>query len=315
VPQLLANSALLFITAVWGATFVTVKDALNDADSFTFLTLRFALGALAAGLLARRHLGDPRVWKNGGTLGVLVFCGYALQTVGLETTSPSRSAFITGLTVLFVPFAARAIARVPPRVAVEPLSKAMLVAIVIAALGLWQLTGVDLAEPFARGDTLTLACAVMYAWHIAATSRLATGVNPLALVCVQLLVTAALALIASCFVERRLHSTPQLWGAVALTGLVASTLAISIQAWAQSHTPAVRAAVIYSLEPVIAVLWAALQGRGLPSLHEGLGGGLVIAAVLVAEVLGSRAKAAANERASVGVLAEGQRAQLDVAQK
>lgn len=288
--------ALLFITAVWGATFVTVKDALADADSFTFLTLRFALGALAAGLLARRHLGDLRVWKSGGILGVLVFCGYALQTVGLETTSPSRSAFITGLTVLFVPFAARALAWLPPCSPIEPMSKAMFVAIIVAALGLWQLTGVDLAQPFARGDALTLACAVMYAWHIAATSRLAKGVNALALVCVQLLVTAMLSLVASCFVERRLHSTPQLWFAVALTGLVASTLAISIQAWAQSHTPAVRAAVIYSLEPVFAVLWGAMLGRGLPSLHEGIGGSLVIVAVLVAEVLGARSRVVANER-------------------
>lgn len=277
------DAALLFITAIWGATFVTVKDALVSADTFTFLTLRFLAGAATAVLLARGALRDRQAWTRGAGLGVLLFGGYALQTAGLESTSPARSAFITGLTVVFVPFAIPLVARLPPRMPSVPLPPAALLATGIAALGLWQLTGVDLAAPFTRGDLLTLGCAVVYAAHVAATSRLAQGVAPLALVAVQLLVTCALSAAALPFVDRRFEPTWGLLGAVLLTGVVASAFAISVQAWAQARTPAVRAGVIYALEPAFAVAYAAALGQGWPLRQELLGGALVVAALLVSE--------------------------------
>src|SRR5689334_3076190 len=104
--ELKATGALLVATAVWGATFVTVKDALAASDVFTFLALRFGVGAIAGVVLsaALRERRARSLLKPGLGLGVLLFGGYALQTLGLETTTPARSAFITGLTVIFVPF-------------------------------------------------------------------------------------------------------------------------------------------------------------------------------------------------------------------
>jgi drug/metabolite transporter (DMT)-like permease len=279
-----ADAALLLITAVWGGTFVTVKDALTSADTFTFLTLRFLLGAATAALIARGDLKDPRVWRRGGALGVLVFGGYAFQTVGLESTSPSRSAFITGLTVIFVPFATGLVARLPPRQPIERLGPWSIAAVVIAGVGLWQLTGVDLSQPFSRGDLLTLGCALVYSVHVAATSRLAKDVAPMALVTVQLLVTCVLSAAMLPFVERRFEPTSALLGAVVLTGVVASAFAIGVQAWAQARTSPVRAAVIYALEPVFAVAYVVALGRGWPSRNELVGGALVIAALLVSEL-------------------------------
>ncbi len=277
-----ADLALWFITAIWGATFVTVKGALQDADTFSFLALRFTLGAVAAALVARRALLDARVWKSGSLLGLLMFAGYALQTLGLSTISASRSAFITGLTVVFVPLASLLLSRGEVR-----LPRSTLASIPLAALGLWWLTGASLSDPFSRGDLLTLGCAVAYGFHIALTGRLNPELAPMAVVTVQLAVTALLSALALPFTSPHVNPTTALLGAVVLTGLLASTLAIAIQVWAQARTSAVRAAVIYSLEPVFAVAWSVLLGLGWPQRSELLGGGLVIAAVLLSELGGA----------------------------
>lgn len=282
--NLAADLSLLGITAIWGTTFVTVKSALTDASPMVFLAVRFLVGAATAGALARGHLRDAEVWRRGSILGVLLFGGYALQTLGLEHTSPAKSAFLTGLTVVFVPLASLLMARLPPKKPVAKLEPATLLAIALATIGLWALTGVDMSVGLAKGDALTLACAVAYAFHVSATSRLGQGAHPVALVTVQLLVTAGLAAATLPFVERRLVASPALVGAVLLTGVVASALAISVQVWAQARTPAVRAAVIYSLEPAFAVAYGVLFGDGWPSGRELAGGGLVVAAVLVSEL-------------------------------
>ncbi|MFZ5443836.1 MAG: DMT family transporter [Myxococcota bacterium] len=291
---LTATLALLGATAIWGGTFVTVKDALSAADTFTFLALRFSVGALVAAALAARApggLGSRRVLRPGLVLGGLLFGGYLLQTLGLETSSPARSAFITGLTVIFVPFVAWALSRKrpPTRAFVAPF---------VALFGLQRLTGVSFDGPLPVGDVLTLGCAVLYAFHIVATSRLGEGLPSMALTSVQLGVVALLSGASLPFVERRFEPTPAFWFAVAFTGVLASAVAIGVQVWAQKELSAVRAAVIYALEPVFALLVAALSGLGLPSPAELLGGAFILAAVLISEVELPALKRALNPRSS-----------------
>lgn len=276
-----ADGALLFITAIWGATFVTVKSALAHADTLTFLALRFSLGAVAAALLARGALRDRAAWRGGAVLGVLLFGGYALQTWGLELTTPSRSAFITGLTVVFVPFAQLAIFRTRP-----PASA--LVGTGLAVVGLALLTGVEARGGLPPGDLLTLGCAVVYAFHIALTGKYARQAPATALVTVQLAVTAALAAIGVPFGPMRLSPTPGFWGAVVLTGVVASAIAISLQAWAQARTSPVRAALLFSLEPVFAAALSAALGHEVLSAREVAGGAVIVLGVLVGELGAAR---------------------------
>lgn len=273
MPQTLA---LLAMTAVWGATFVTVKDALDASDTFTFLALRFAAGALTAGLLAARSEWRLVLWP-GVKLGGFLFGGYALQTLGLEHTTPSRSAFVTGLTVLFVPFVTWRFTRARPPVRA-------FIAPVLALAGLWQLTQISLNSALPIGDLLTLGCAVLYAFHISLTPRLGAGLPSVALTAVQLAVVSVLSVLCLPFVETRFAPTPSYWGAVLFTGVFASAIAISVQVWAQKHMSATRAAVIYSLEPVFALLWAAMCGLGFPAGHELVGGAFMLSAVLVSEV-------------------------------
>lgn len=277
-----ATLALLAATAVWGATFVTVKDALASSDSFTFLALRFAVGAVSA-LLISLVLERPTraqwesVLRPGLLLGVILFGGYALQTVGLETTTPARSAFLTGLTVIFVPFVSWKLSGQRPPV------RAFL-ASAIALVGLQRLTGVSFDGAVPAGDVLTLGCAILYAGHIVGTSKLGQGLPSLALTSLQLAVVSVLSAASLPFVARKFEPTSAYWGAVLFTGIVASAVAIGVQVWAQTKLSAVRASVIYSLEPVFAIAWAVITGLGWPSGSELVGGAFILAAVFVSEV-------------------------------
>lgn len=268
---------LAVCTLIWGLTFVVVKDALDASDPFTFLAFRFALGAVACLLWARRRAFERATLANGLGLGLVLFAGYAFQTFGLESTTPSRSAFLTGLAVIGVPFVSWAIFRRAP-------SWASVAGAFVAIAGLARLTGFGLGDELTRGDLLTLGCAVSYALHIALTEKFASGGASVGLVAIQLLTVAVLSAVCIPLGTPRFHPTPAWWSAVATTGLIASALAISIQTWAQTRTSAVRAAVIFSLEPVIALAASVGLGREQPGAAELVGGGLIVAGVLVSEV-------------------------------
>lgn len=284
--RLHADLVLIGITALWGGTFVVVKDALGHADPFTFIAVRFALGGVAGAVLARRHLwpitAERRpLYGAGALLGAFLFLGFAFQTVGLQHTTESRSAFITGLAVVLVPLVSYGVFRRRP-------SLPSMVGVAIAFVGLHVLTG-GLSEPsrgsnVVTGDLLTLGCAVMFSFHIALTERFAPGKDALALVTVQLCVVALLAAVCLPFVQTRVSWTLPLLAAAVFTGLFASTLAIGLQTWAQARTTAVRAALVFSLEPVFAASFSVVLGREQLGRRELAGGLLTILAVLVAEI-------------------------------
>ena len=272
-----ADAVLLFITVVWGITFVVVKGALGHADPLSFLALRFSLAALAAVLIARRQLLDPALWRPAALLGLCLIIGYQLQTWGLLWTSPSRSAFLTGLCVILVPFLSVVLFK---RRLVVP----AVIGAAIAVAGLYLLTDAGAAAGTLTGDLFTLGCAVAFAFHIALTERYATRHPAFALVAAQLVISAALFSLFVPFGERRVESTSGLWIAVAVTGLLATTMGIGLQTWAQARTTAVRAALIYALEPVFAVGYSTLMTQEQLGRRELFGGGLIIAGVVIGEV-------------------------------
>jgi drug/metabolite transporter (DMT)-like permease len=279
--RLQADGALALMTALWGTTFVVVKGALGDGDPYSFLALRFSLGALALTAVARRRLLVPSTLLRGLVLGVFLFLGFVLQTVGLVSTTPSRSAFITGLYVVFVPVLGLVLFRRAPRVS-------SWVGVVLAAVGLRYLTGADLGtgQGLSVGDGLTLGCAVSYAVHILLTERYAPKADVVALVAVQLWVVAGLSALCLPFTEARVAWTPAFLGAVAFCGLIASALALCVQTWAQARTTAVRVALICSMEPVFAGVYSVALGYETLGVREWVGGGLIVLGVLVAELGG-----------------------------
>jgi drug/metabolite transporter (DMT)-like permease len=276
-----ADAVLVSITAFWGVTFVVVKDAVALADPFTFLALRFLLGAVLLTAVAWRGVRGPGLLRAGAGLGVLLFVGFAAQTSGLQFTTPSRSAFLTGLSVLLVPFLSIAFHRRRP-------PPASLVGVALAVWGLWALAGGTAPsggfKGLGKGDELTLLCALAFALHITLIEQLARKHPAAPLVAVQLWTVAVLAFLALGVLGSRLAPTPAFFSAVLITGVGGSAVALLLQAWAQARTTAVRAALVYALEPVFAAAYSVALGREQLGARELLGGGLIILGVLVSEL-------------------------------
>ncbi|MFY0580597.1 DMT family transporter [Cystobacter fuscus] len=249
---------LLLMNALWGVTFVMIKDALGHGDPFSFLGLRFCIGALTLSAIARRKMLERATLLRGGALGVLLFLSFGLQTLGLVTTTPSRSAFITGTYVVLVPVLGWAFFRRMPRAS-------SWAGVAIATVGLYALTGANLREGLSLGDVLTLGNAVAYAFHILFTDRIAAKTDVVALVAVQLWVVALLSVLCLPFTGARVEWTPSFVGAALFCGVAASALALTLQVWAQARTTPVRVALFCCTEPVFAALCSVGLG------HERLG--------------------------------------------
>lgn len=277
-----ADGALVLLTVFWGLTFVVVKDALAFADPFTFLTLRFIVGAAVLAVIARGRMFAPGIIPKGLLLAVVLFLCFALQTVGLTDTTPSRAAFLTGLNVLFVPLLSMVLLRRMPRWGTS-------VGVVLAAVGLYWLTRPTPNDALSGGglrlgDWLSIGCAVAYAVHILLTERFASKDNALGLVAVQLVGVAVMSALCLPFVERRLEWSQPLVVAVLACGVLASAVAILVQTWGQARTSAVRAALIFALEPVFASAYSVAVGHEVLGPKEWLGGALIVVGVFASEL-------------------------------
>jgi drug/metabolite transporter (DMT)-like permease len=277
-----ADLALVFITLIWGSTFVVVKQALEDCSTLLFLALRFSLATVALGLAFRplpsKFSRSTPFLAGGVAAGVCLFGGYLLQTVGLRYTTPSKSAFITGLSVVIVPLLAALTQRKIPH-------PRELLGVVAATGGMALLTLPGQSLRIAKGDLLTLGCAVVFAAHILVVGHYAPRLGFQALTLVQIATTAGLALATFWWAE-----TPLIrWrlgvvAALLVTGLFATALAFGIQAWAQQYTTPTRTALIFALEPVFAWLTSFLLTGELLSRQGTLGAALILSGILLVEL-------------------------------
>jgi drug/metabolite transporter (DMT)-like permease len=289
-----ADVALLILTLAWGTTFLLVKNALAGTSAGVFLLLRFAVATAAIALVVavRRDRPTRAAVRHGLLLGLAMFAGFALQTIGLRFTTPARSGFLTGLAVLIVPFLARFLLR-------RRVHPAAWLGVALAVGGLLALTrpfGAGVAAEVRTGDLITMGCAVAFAFQIIYTSEWSPK-HPLALLTlIQVGTTLGLSALFLPFEPVRLAATPALWGTVLYTGLCMTALAFFVMNWAQRHTTAVRAALIFSLEPVAAALFSHLVGGEPLVALDWCGGALIVLGVVVGEVggaLGARRRVAA----------------------
>ena len=269
--------ALIAVTAVWGVTFVQVKDAVAIYPLFAFLAVRYAIatGALAlAGGTRVRTLGRSG-WTAGALVGSLLGLGIGLQTAGLERTTVSSTGFITGLYVVFTPVFGLALFRTS--VAVE-----VWLGVAFALAGLAMLSGVPVGTT--GGNLLVLASAAAQALQIVALERYARRYDAIALTLVQMAVCLATFLVIALALGQ--FEVPRgwtVWGALLVTGLFASALAYLIQVWAQRRLSAARIAIVFSLETVFAGIFGYwLSGDRLGWLGWG-GCVLILAGIVVAE--------------------------------
>lgn len=282
-----AESALVLNTLVWGATFLLVKSALGGISPLLFLALRFLLATAALALLFRKPLSLPgalKQWKAGVLVGTFLFLGYLFQTLGLRLTSAPKSAFITGLTSVMVPLLGSFVYRNRPRI-----SEWCGILTAIAGLGLMTLPSLGLSG-VNRGDVLTFFCTIAFAAHIVSLGYFSRRVG-FELLSVTQVGTAALLSAAGvaaglCGWAETPHVDwrPEVVSAILITGLFATALAFTVQAWAQKYTTHTRTALIYMLEPVVA--WATsylLAGEGL-TRRSAVGAALILGGVLLVEL-------------------------------
>jgi drug/metabolite transporter (DMT)-like permease len=266
------------VTAVWGWTFVLVKDALQHYPTLPFLELRFILALLVMVALVRR-LPARRELRVGLIAGAVLAAGYWTQTVGLTMVSPGNSGLITGLFVVFTPL-------------IDSLFGARLrwwtwIAVGAALAGTVMLVGGP--ANFGLGDLLTVACALLYALHIVLLSKWSPGLRSAPLAMVQM-GSAALIFTGTGSWSMQLPSL-NVWFAVVVTGVFASALAFYIQTWAQQHLSASRTALILTTEPAWALLAAVvLAGQRFGPL-QAAGAGLVLAAIVGHELAHLKFKA------------------------
>lgn len=268
--------ALLLTTFIWGATFPATKAVLEQIPPFSFLFLRFLLGTLLVGagyLFWRLRLHrEPAVLRASAIATCWLFLGYVLQTVGLNYTTASNSAFITALYVVIVPLILRRFER------------RVWLATGIATVGLWLLV-----KPSASGnlgDVLTLGCAVAFAAHIACLERFTREVDPPSLFAWQMMASVVL-LFPTMLIEQApaeaFAPTALLLVGLGVTGGLA-TGAFAVQMWVQRIVPAQQVALIFASEPAYAawLSWYVL-GETLDTLGW-VGSGLILLAVVVGSI-------------------------------
>jgi drug/metabolite transporter (DMT)-like permease len=269
---------LLCVTAVWGWTFVLVKDAVVAYPTLPFLGLRFLIAAAVMALVVRR-LPHRRVLLIGGIIGLPLAGGYLLQTVGLQFTSPGNTGLITGLFFVFTPLLDRLFG--------TPIRLRTLLAVAVALAGTVLLTG-GWQAGIRLGDVLIVGCAICFALQIVLLSRWSPGFAAEELTLVQLATCAVLFMVGGA-AQLRLPSGG-VWFALVVTGVFASAVAFFIQTWVQSHLSASRTALALASEPVWALFFSVLLAGQRLDLVQGLGAALVIGAIVGHELpLPSRA--------------------------
>jgi drug/metabolite transporter (DMT)-like permease len=274
---MLALGALVLVTAVWGITFVQVKDAVALYPLFAFLAVRFAIASL---VLAAPAAGRLRSLGRGGAtagaaLGLLLALGYALQTAGLERTTVSSAGFITGLYVVFTPLLALLLFRT--RVAAV-----VWLGVGLALVGLALLSGIGAGEPV--GDALVLAGSAAYSLQIVLMERYAPRYDAIAFTQAEMLAAfGGFALVAGAAGQVELPRGWTVWGALLVTGIFASALGFLVQTWAQRRTSATKTALAFALEPVFAGIFGFwLAGDRLGAVGWA-GCGVIMAGIVVAE--------------------------------
>jgi drug/metabolite transporter (DMT)-like permease len=305
-----AHLLLFCVVAIWGSTFVLVKSALRDITPLLFNLLRMALAFLCLAVLYRRQW--KRItragWVSGALVGLMLAIAYQFQTAGLNLTTPSKSAFITGLTLVLVPLFS-ALPGIRRRGAPAPAWNVWLGVLIAFAgvtllaapavkgggnglLVLPDLTGVGL------GDLLTFGCAVAFTLHIIVQDRVsakdaglsgATAIPFEQLALLQLgFCTVVMALSLPVLEKPHLHVTPLLLVTLLVEAVLATAVAFTVQSWVQGFLAPTYLVLIYAVEPVFAWITSLLVLHQGLSARAGCGALLILTGVLTAECIGRK---------------------------
>ena len=271
---------LVTVTIIWGGGFVASDIALKTLAPFQIMFLRFLIGAICMGVLARKEL--KTITKDeifcGFLLGAALFAGFALQIVGLQYTTASKNAFLTATNVVMVPFIAFVLER--KKIELKSIAGAILPLTGAGILSLQSGFSIGL------GDSLTLGCAIGFAFQIYLTGKYVHRIRPAILNFMQMLSACFLS-----FIGLLLSGKISLegvsssgWIAMFYLGLVSTTLCYFLQTWAQKHVDETKSAIILSLEAVFGTVFSVVLLREEVTSRMILGSITILLAVLISEL-------------------------------
>lgn len=271
---LLAPWALLAVAAMWGISFVWMKDILDQQDVYSFLLSRFIFAALVMLIVNPRMIKklNREILTKGSIIGSALGLGYIFQTLGLDRTTPAITGFITGLYVVLTPLIAALVLK-------EKLTIRAWFYIVLATAGLAVLsvTGWSIGT----GEFLVLISALLFAAHILLLSRWSNKFDAYALTFVQLTTCAIVSGIPAGLNGYVAPPDQQVWGVIIFTAVFATFFAFVIQTWAQARISATKVAVILTMEVVFAALFSVLLGAEPLTLRIAMGGSMVLIAMIM----------------------------------
>lgn len=276
-----ADLLLLTVAIAWGVTFLMVQDAISTTPVYAFLFFRFTLASILMFIISYRFLNElnKKTILYGVILGILLFSAFATQTFGLIYTKSSIVAFITGLNVICVPFLTYLFFK-------DKIKLNVLIATFIAVIGLYLLTMSGTLE-FEKGEFLTLVCAILFALQIIFTGKFSKQVNVFMLVLFQLITVSILALIFSLSLDSATFNISYNYAffkAVIITAIFATVYAFLIQTYMQQFTTATKTAIIFTMEPVSAAIFAYFTANEVLTIVQFIGAVLIILATLIAEL-------------------------------
>lgn len=285
--SLKAHVLLVLNALVWGVTFVVIKDALREITPLYFNAVRMTLAAVCLAVVYWRQMMklDGPALRYGAILGMFLWAGYEFQTTGLVHTTPSKSAFLTGVSVVLVPVFLTLIWR-------RRVNHWTVLGVLAAFLGLYLLTvpaGEHMFDVSSvnRGDVLTMGCAIAFAFHIILLGRATKKHAFEQMAVLQTVIAAALMFLTIPVLEQpqAVWSARVLW-AIFVTGVFCTAVAFSIQAWAQQFTPPTHTALIFALEPVFAWVTSYFVLKERLGHRATIGAALILGGILLSELKG-----------------------------
>lgn len=291
--QFKADIFLLLIAAIWGSSFVLMKNVLEHIPAFAYLSLRFLIATVLLVIIFHKRLAkiDKKLILSGVFIGVLLFGGMALQVVGLYYTTASNSAFITGLYVVLVPMLSSIMLKTKPH-------RFAIIGVFLAMTGIFFLSMADSvftsglkSYHFNFGDFLTLLCALCFTLQINFIHKFSTQQDPAALAVVE--IGFAALLYTMIWLGGPAQPFQMNWSVVVtllVTGVLGTVVGFAGQVFVQRHTTPTHTVLIFAAEPMFGALFASLipNSEGLTEhlkLYPAIGCLLILMGMLISELM------------------------------
>jgi len=273
-----AKIALFGASLIWGSSFLIMKNSVESIDPHVLLFIRFSIACLLLCMIFFKKLKaiNKDYFVKCGILGVFLFLGYSLQTIGITDTTPGKNAFLSAIYCVLVPFIYWAVDKKKPD----------LYNILAAFIGITGIGFVSLNDNLSirMGDAFTLAGGIFYAAHMVGIAKYSRGKDPVLLTIMQFGYASVLSfIVAVLFEDTPTHLTTDTIIGLAYLAVFVTAGALLLQNIGQKYTSPTSASIIFSLESVFGVIFSVIFYHEEITLRLFIGFFLIFFAVITSE--------------------------------